>query len=330
MTTLTIYKLHFTSPLHIGDKKDNDYGISQKTIASDTMYAALTSCLAKSGIPVPDDGYLGCVISSLFPYYQQSADAVPVYFLPSPKQVKLPHVSDPNDIKKLKKVCWIDTALYGLILDGVNLFDGSAVDMKYVHNEFLTAADMDYDFVCSRVSQRISVSSRTLSEDAQTYYIDKISFMGESGLYFIAEGDTTLIDKALPMLALEGLGTDRNVGNGFFEYVKTTINLDVPTHADHCVTLSMFIPESKQQLDAMMASADIAYDIERRGGWITTHPFNGIRKNVIYSFVPGSIFLNHTEGVATTGRIVDLKPETIDVGHPIWRCGKTLLLPIII
>ena len=54
----TIYKLHFTSPLHIGDARD-DYSVSLKTIASDTMYAALTSCLAKLGESIPPKGDLG-------------------------------------------------------------------------------------------------------------------------------------------------------------------------------------------------------------------------------------------------------------------------------
>ena len=38
--TFSIYKLHFTTPVHLGDMRD-DYGISLKAMASDTMYAAL-------------------------------------------------------------------------------------------------------------------------------------------------------------------------------------------------------------------------------------------------------------------------------------------------
>ena len=51
------YKLHFTSPLHIADRHE-DESISLKTIQSDTLYAALTSCLAKTGETIPEDGYL--------------------------------------------------------------------------------------------------------------------------------------------------------------------------------------------------------------------------------------------------------------------------------
>jgi hypothetical protein len=59
--TFLIYKLHFTTPLHLGDARD-DYSVSLKSIASDTMYAALTACLAKIGKEIPPDGDLGFTI----------------------------------------------------------------------------------------------------------------------------------------------------------------------------------------------------------------------------------------------------------------------------
>ena len=50
----TVYRLHFTSPLHIGDARE-DYGISLKTLSSDTLYAALTATLAKMGESLSDE-----------------------------------------------------------------------------------------------------------------------------------------------------------------------------------------------------------------------------------------------------------------------------------
>ena len=62
-----IYKLHFTTPLHLGDSRDG-YDVSLKTIHSDTMYAAITSALAKMGYEIPNDGDLGVAISRLSPF----------------------------------------------------------------------------------------------------------------------------------------------------------------------------------------------------------------------------------------------------------------------
>ena len=85
MATFKIFKLHFTAPLHISDQHD-DLGNSQKIIQSDTLYAALMSCLAKNGEELPEDGELGFTVSSLFPYFQKDKDSSPVYFLPIPMQ----------------------------------------------------------------------------------------------------------------------------------------------------------------------------------------------------------------------------------------------------
>ena len=110
MATFKLYRLHFLSPLHIGDQRgDND--ISLKTIHSDTLYAALMSCMVRQGKPIPDNGELGFTISSLFPYYQKTVEDAPTYFLPLPKSSNIMHSSIRNDssvLKKMKKVAWID------------------------------------------------------------------------------------------------------------------------------------------------------------------------------------------------------------------------------
>ena len=169
-----------------------------------------------------------------------------------------------------------------------------------------------------------------MHSDAEPYYVDRVSFKDYSGLYFIVEGDTTLLDKAMPLLAEEGIGTDRNVGNGYFECKTDKITISLPNEgADYCVCLSVYFPESEQQLKDMMTDENIAYDIQRRGGWITTYPYQRLRKNFIYGFSEGSVFKRKTNGIETIGRIVDLRPQWNEEQlHHIWRCGRSLILPI--
>lgn len=193
----TVYRLHFTSPLHIGDARE-DYGISLKTLSSDTLYAALTATLAKMGAILPDDGDLGCVISSLFPYRKDAQPTTPTYYFPKPLGVRYPKDLKPEDFKKAKKMQWLDLPQFE----------------KALYGQPVEVCD-NPDFIKSEVSERVLVS-RDYSEDSKPFYMDRVCFEGDSGLFFIAEGDTTMIDKALPLLALEGIGTDRNVGNGFF------------------------------------------------------------------------------------------------------------------
>lgn len=333
---LKIYKLHFTSPLHIGDARD-DYGISLKTIASDTMYAALISCLAKLGKEIPADGDLGCTISNLFPFYQKNEQTDSVLFFPKPLKQTMPTSEKAvKERKKVKKVAWLDAEYFSKILKGEQLFDDLSIDA--IQGEYLTSQVIDKDFITSQVSPRVTVS-RNGQENAVPFYMDRVMFKDYSGLFFIAEGNTTLLDKAIQLLQYEGIGTDRNVGNGYFEYEESTLKIDIPDSADYQMTLSMFIPESKEQLQTLLDSDNIAYDFQRRGGWITTPPHNTLRKNVIYAFTPASVFKSACNGLEIKGRVgVDLKPQLTDeitetkgiekINHPIWRCGRALFLPI--
>lgn len=336
MATYKIYKLHFTSPLHIADRHA-DNSNSLKTIQSDTLYAALMSCLAKTGVTIPDDGDLGFTVSSMFPYYQRGKEGKPVYFLPMPMQAKMAELADVSLAKKVKKIGWVDAELYAKVLSGESFFDGtdkyySCIQELYL-SETTLAEDVDgsKEFVKSEVSQRVTLQSRTGEEDAKPYYVDKIIFRYDSGLYFLAEGDTELLEKALRVLGVEGIGTDRNVGFGFFDYSVDCLSLELPIDANHQVALSLFIPESKEQLSELLSSERVAYDFARRGGWITTYPYTSLRKDAIYGFMPGSVFAIPLQQTGTIiGKMVNLKPEIGDLtpDHPIWRSGKSIMLPI--
>ena len=109
--------------------------------------------------------------------------------------------------------------------------------------------------------------------------------------------------------------------------------IDVPEDAAYQVVLSMLIPETKEQLDDLVNGDKVAYDFTRRGGWITTPPYSTLRKNAIYAFLPGSVFCR-TNDEYTMGRIANLRPEGeiggLVVNHPIWRNGKSIMLPIVL
>lgn len=321
MSELNIYKLRFTSALHISNSR-SDYGISLKAIDSDTIYAALTSCLAKLGEKIPENGDLGFTISSLFPYYQKTKEDKSLYFLPKPINAKIPDTAENR--KQIKKIKYLNVDYFSQILSGkINIKD------KDINGDYLCSKEIDKDFIYSKVDQRVRIKDRTLQEDAEPYFVDKIFFKDYSGMFFIVQGDTKLLDKALPLLATEGIGTDRNIGNGFFEYTTDTISINIPEKANYFLNLSMFFPESKEQLSALMNDENIAYDIQRRGGWITSYPFQSLRKNVIYGFSTGSVFRKETSGLETLGKIVDLRPKWNDTNlHHIFRCGRALILPI--
>ncbi len=336
MATYKIYKLRFTAPLHIGNHHA-DNSSSLRTMQSDALYAALTSCMAKTGNEVPADGDWGFTLSSMFPYYQEKADSQPVYFLPTPLQSRMPFLQgeEMSKAKMVKRVQWVDTALYADLLVAGDLFNAGHKVLDLIQGLYLTHTSLPTDrdgvkeFVHSEVVQRVVPEGRTGEEDALPYYVDRISFANESGLYFLSVGNTDVLDKALNLLAVEGIGTDRTVGFGYFQFTTDELTLSTPTNATHCVALSMLIPESEQQMQQLLSGDGVAYDFVRRGGWITTWPYTTLRKNAVYAFVPGSVFCKVAKDDCV-GKIVDLRPDIGDLtpGHPIWRNGKSIMLPI--
>lgn len=338
MASFTVYKLHFTSPVHFGDNR-SDYGVSLKAVQSDTLYAAVTSCLAKLGVDIPSDGDLGCAISSAFPFYQEKMDSGAIYFFPKPLRYSLPKLKNITDAKKVKKIAWLDLEYFQKVINGVSLFLNENEDIDAIKNKtFLTKRQLPEAFIASQVSPRVTVPSRLGDKEAVPFYMDRVYFKDYSGLFFIAQGNCSLLEKGLNLLKYEGIGTDRNVGNGYFEYDKDVIELQLPTDCDYSLSLSMFIPESKIMLDEMLGKDKVSYDFIRRGGWITDSPYNTIRKNVIYAFLPASVFAMDSDTICVKGKIVNLKPAALDdiaktkglegKTHPVWRSGKSIFIPI--
>jgi CRISPR-associated protein Csm4 len=331
MAKFKIYKLRFTTPLHLGNERA-DYGTSLQTIHSDTMHAAIISSLAKVGVKIPKEGDFGFSLSSLFPYTNDGDKDV--YFLPKLKSQNIPSSKFQNIAKKIKKVEWLDIHYYNRQINGEKLFDEEFNPIN-LYGKYLSEHKIDNNFIVKEVTPRVKVS-RDWSEDAEPFYMERIYFKDFSGLYLIADGDTSVLDIALEILQNEGIGTDRTIGNGFFEYSKDVLELELP-ESDCVMNLSLFIPENQEQIDVMInkEGEKVAYDFQKRGGWITDAGLNTFRKNTVYMFSEASVFANDSSvySMKIKGKIVDLKPQ-LDYGHigvkehPIWRNGKSLFIPV--
>lgn len=327
MKKFRIYKLHFTAPLHLGDERA-DYDKSLSVYHSDSMYAAIISVLAKVGYAIPEKGDLGFSISSLFPFYQKEEKGDPVFFLP---KIKKQDDFDSDIRKKVKRIEWLDVSSFNDYINGKSLFNNSNTgQMKGV---YYTNQDIGTGFISTEVNPRVTVS-RSGQEDARPFYMERLYFKDYSGLYFIFSGEnSSVLEKTLNVLKNEGIGTDRTVGNGLFEWEFGEIQLKLP-ESEYASNLSLFIPEDKEQTKQMLEGNIVAYNIQKRGGWITDSGLNSFRKNNIYAFTEGSVFkiptINQTQFF---GKTVDLKPklnyEHIGVEeHPIWRNGKAIFIPV--
>lgn len=332
-----VYKLHFTTPVHFSDERE-DYGKSLLSLHSDAMYAALVSALAKIDYPIPENGDLGFTISSLFPFYQKDInDGQAAFFFPKMLTHPTPDEKLQTIHKQIKKLKWLDLNYFQNQINGDKLFSATfnPSDIKGI---FLTTMKLPYEgFIHRQVFPRVTVPRFALTDgkrqDPTPFYMERIFFSDDSGLFFIAQASDEglqLLEKALNVLQDEGLGTDRNVGNGFFKWTKDILSLDLPD-SQYIMCLGMFLPDSDEQLQTFINGEKSAYGFKKRGGWITTPPYGKFRKNSIYMFVEGSVFsANSTNKPSLKGRIADLKP-TVDfnpVDHSIFRNGKSIFIPV--
>lgn len=347
---LKIFKLYFSGPLHISGPKD-DYGKSETKYHSDSLYAALIAALSQlhTGFePVAESGDLGCTISSLFPFTKDK-DGKEVFFLPKPF---VPYNAGDltNIAKKVKKAKWLDADYYSKVLRNEYLGllgktrnnNEAGADLK---GEYLSSRRIDEDFFSSYTVPRIRVPRSGADNDGNTeiFYMERLMFKNGSGLYFIADGDTTRLEEALDLLQYDGIGTDRNVGQGQFRYEMGSIELDVPNRGNKMVALSLFCPEDEEQLNDMLGenAGDSSYEIINRGGWVSSPGLGKVRKRSVYMFMEGSIFQVLDDQTSnypiSLGKIdIDLSPWNdladgkipIQELHKIFRSGRALFLPL--
>jgi CRISPR type III-A-associated RAMP protein Csm4 len=198
---------------------------------------------------------------------------------------------------------------------------------KYIWGDKAT----DSVIVSSEVQQRVTVPLDGRG-NSNPYYVERLFFENEAGLFFLLECPDVQIfrefELSLKYLAETGIGTDRSVGNGFFEPKISNIQLAVPKDAEYRMSLSLFCP-GKDELPNLM-QGEPAYLMQKRGGFIAgaaEEQFRHLRKKSVYMFTEGSIF--KTEKFI--GKILDMRPQWDDEKlHPVYRSGKPIGLPIII
>lgn len=359
MSQLYRIKFHFTAPVHIGSVRA-DYDSSQKRLHSDTLYSAIMqawSVLDRVDLIEKNPAF---TVSSLFPFQQMGEDTnETLYFFPKPVNALQP--TEYRTHKKLKKIQYLEQTVFKKYLkEGENAFmdwlKGETEDFKskettekYINGSYCfdDSENFNSNFLSSKVYPRVYVprqgerNNGELLTDTEIYYIERLFFNGNSGLFCLAQFDSEQhknnVIGALNYLGDEGIGTDRNVGNGSFEVtceVFNDFNDLTSINSDYRLNLSLFCPDNQDDLASMLPESDehIAYHLQKRGGWITKAPYLTYRKQSVYMFGEGSVFKTSTlkSNVETMGKTVDLQPKNTpnDITHPIYRVGKSLFLPI--
>lgn len=321
----TAYFLEFTTPLHIGDHKPDTYESSESYLRSDTIIAAIIATWAKTGHDDwIGDGNLPFTISSAFPFYMLKKNDQTTDYHPLFPRIKRPFLLkyEPSFSKAFKKISWMDLHYFEKSING-DSFDGFTIN--HLQGDVLSQSEVPKDFMYKQVSERVKIPRDRSVQDSEPFYMERIYF-NDAGLYFLAVGDgLDKLEEALKVLEHEGFGTDRNVGNGFFEWKKRSIDIKSPENTQYSTNMGLYCPESEDIIKTQI-DGNATYDLIRRGGWITTPGFQTIEKKSIYMINEGSVLKNQENVLGFPNH--NLKPDTYPVNHNIYRCGKSIFIPV--
>ena len=353
-----LVKLNFTAPLHIGIGKPDFYGKSDTVLHSDTLKSAIfsTALLFYKETTV-EELFNSFTVSSAFPFFKDKL-FFPVPSLPPNELIKRFEITfdcdkdstglDYDKGKIIKKIKYLDKELYLKFISGekipVKIMEQN-VDKQQLISGYLMSDFMEvkkFKISHNEVQQRVYVSrmSEVLASDEENikftdpYYVDKIFFHEDAGLFFLIEPKEKFneddIKKSLELLKDFGLGTDRNVGNGQFDYSIEDISIDTTDNTLLATNLSLFIP-SEEEMKNLKSTNNVEdriyYSILERGGYISNYSdkgFGTLLKNPISMFAENSVFPN----INLKGKVEDVTPKMMENKHKVWRDGTSIFIPL--
>lgn len=327
MRKFHVFRLHFNRTLHLGRGTDF-YDRSESVLHSDTLYAAITATAAQVGLKpenLPD-----FVLSSAFPFVGAKGNTA--YFFP---RIVMPQISyeeeESTARKTLKNLRWLNKADFENAISGKSFPAYHALNDRIVGSYLFGANDQKLLPFTSEVEQRVKVP-RMEGKDSEPFYIEKLFFRKNAGFYVLADCDdfsADWLEKIFKLLGENGIGTDRNVGCGHFELQRDVMEVSLPDDATNLATLSLYLPDGKDELKSLLEGDGLRlHRLVERGGWISTEPYQTLRKKTICMFEEGAVFGTGAGAPGHLGAKVDLKPTGIPVSHPIWRSGKSIFIPV--
>lgn len=291
-----IYKLIFESPLHIGiegmgAEKIEDY------IPSDTLWGAIiNNYLQLFEVKNIDDFCKNSPfkLSSTFPYSEE------LLFFPVPIGALdfLYNIVPVEKIKKVKKIRFLEKSIFEKIINAETIeYQQLNIASEYFDGSFLYLLN-DEEKIKSHFYKVIEIPRVTVDRynstatEGEFFYFSQIHFDKKSGLFFMANFNDEQIEKkfdaALRLLSDEGIGADRTVGKGYFNFVKENIEIKVPDDAIHFITLSLYHPKWEEIEKGLIEEA--AYSLKNRKGFAHHSGVQGKRRRSLRMFGEGSWF----------------------------------------
>lgn len=334
-----LYKLKFTTPLHIGESDRADaLGTSRMAFCADTLFSALCHTAVSTG----GEAGAGRLCDTVRRGGLLFSDAMPYsgggLFIPKP-YIKAAGAASGAEIsaedrKAMKKLSYIPVSSLGEFfssLRGAGHYDAKAHKAVFGQSYITTK---------NSISRKEPDGQEKEENNAVgPYSVGLFEFSEGCGLYFIAafenEQDIDFISSLVERLGLGGVGGKTSSGYGKFAMADdpyTLIN-DQYTTGDEKILIQMLERGEAPLYISLTTSLPLdeelglaldgaACGVCRRGGFVLSENFaeTAVKKRTQYFLSAGSVFTHKYRGglydAAENGR------------HPVYRYGMPLFLGV--
>lgn len=351
MPQLTIYHLTFPHGLHIGAGGVESVADSRESVPSDTLFAALLDTAV----------HLGWDVSKLLPANDSPAlrvtSALPfaggVRFYPKPVDLSQLFtdgaLKDEGAGKRLKKIRYLSEGLLRKAAGCAYLDDFLFPEDETKDPENGLALQSGAFWLLPEEVESLPPAWRLPKDkwwtlrrkkvyEAQTaprvtvdrvnaapnlFQSERVTFTEGCGLWFGAVGQIDNLSHLLTVLGDSGLGGERTVGYGHFQWKPAgEISFDDPKSCAYL--LSRWHPKDNE---LTLLQQNSAYKLEAVEGWLrTSENAAAQRRKRLWMVAEGSLIAGNPQGDA-----VDVKPEydaksVETIPHPVHRPGFALAL----
>jgi len=164
------------------------------------------------------------------------------------------------------------------------------------------------------------------------FHSGRLTFGPECGLWFgvewVAPDARARLERALHYLADAGLGGLRSTGHGAFSFALQEAATPVPPNpSGYAVTLSRYLPASKEEVAAALQADRTAYKLVWIGGWCQDDAGHAWRRKQVRMVSEGSLL--RWDG-RPLGQVADLRPDGVGTfgDRKVLRYGLAFPVPV--
>lgn len=316
MQNYKLYKIILKprSPLHIGNR-EGVYNITEQLIHSDTLFSGIINCYSMLFGKKETDSVIDSFCKGDIPF--RISSAMPswdgVFYVYMPLSLDLREKLNTDEHKKVKKVRFIPEEA---------LVNGIESDKYHIAGQFLIPREKIKDEMpaCFTDKEIARIGTDRITHATNIYYYSQCVYGKDANLWFylkVCDKENSKVLAAIKLLCDEGIGGERSIGLGCFDFTKLEIEEMILSNCNSFVNVSLYSPKNEQELSALMD-----YELAERAGYIySVCDKKNVKRKKIKALLEGSTFNGMVDG-----RIFDVTPDSFS-SHKVIKYALSYLLP---